>query len=100
VIYLAFMADSLSYWFVDDSLAFTISETGWVQVALFRVFVFSLVAAVFSAICYFVNNYLLKKKWGIGGTQKAFTISLVIFFSILIPSVIGGVRFALEKPWF
>lgn len=97
--YLAFMAYWLSVWFIDDSLAFSIAEKEWTKIAIFRVLQVSIVAFIFSGVTYLLNNYLFKKSFNIS-KKKTLILSIIIFLSILIPSIVGGIQFAIEKPFF
>lgn len=97
--YLAFMAYWLSVWFIDDSLAFSIEENEWTKIAIFRIFQISIVAFIYSGITYLLNRYLFRKSFNIS-KKKILILSILIFLSILIPSIIGGIQFAIEKPFF
>ena len=98
--YLVFISYWLSTWFIDDSLAFSIAESEWTKIAIIRVVRFGIAALVFSGMLHFANNTIFRKI----GIKKATIVSLIfsafVFLSILISSIIGAVRFVIEKPWF
>lgn len=100
LIYLTFIAYWLSYWLIDDSVAFSMNQTEWVKIAIYRMFIFSIIAIIFSVICYFISKYLLNKNEIIKSKRIAIINSIIVFLSILVSSMIGGIKFITEKPWF
>lgn len=98
--YLTFIAYWLSTWFIDDSVAFSITESEWTKIAAIRVIQFGVVALVFSGILHFANNILFRKIGIRKSTRLSLIVSSIVFLSILISSIAGAIQFVIEKPWF
>jgi len=97
--YLAYISYFLSAWFINDSVAVRLKDNDWNMIAVWRVLEFLVVGLVFSLITFFINKYVISH-FMLGKKQKlAVIISVMIFFMIVIPSIIGAIEFAIEKPF-
>lgn len=98
-LHVSFMAYFISEWFINDDIAFTLTENGWLKIAVSRVILFCIVALVITGILFLINRFsftnILKDK----SSKLPLYLALILFSAIVIASVAGGIHFLLTKPY-
>lgn len=98
-IYLGFIAYIISSWFIDDSVAVTLIDNDWNMIATRRIINFLIIGAIFAISTFFINKHLFSRFAQIKKNKTSIIISTLIFFMIIIPSIIGAIEFATKKPF-
>jgi hypothetical protein len=95
-LYLSWIAFLMAIWFVDDGIAFTMTDADWRRVGVDRFLRGCLAGAVFGALVWFVNRLL-----GFGrqpGFARCLPWVLTSFF--VVASGVGALCFVYERPYF
>lgn len=94
-LYLSWVAFLMAYWFIDDGIAFTMTDADWRRVGVDRFLRGCLASGVFGAVVWLVNRVL-----GIGrqpGFLKCLPWLLTSFF--VVASGVGALLFVGERPY-
>jgi hypothetical protein len=97
--YVAFCGYFLSGWFINDEAAARLAENDWNMIAATRVFYASIIALLMAGAFFIMNKYIFSHYTNGTHNKNALITSIVIFFMIVIPSIIGAIEFALKKPF-
>lgn len=97
VCYIAFVAWLMSGWFIDDSIAFRLSDVGWWQIAAKRVIDWSLVSAAVGLVAFVANRAIFAR---CGYTHRAaIVLSGAVAAIPLLGSIAGSTKFILDRPF-
>ncbi len=96
-LWLAFIAWLASGWFIDDSTAFRLDDSGWWQIAAERVIVWTLVSAAVGAVA-FVANRTVFSRCGYS-SRAALALSVVVGAAPLVAAFAGGAQFLFGRPF-
>lgn len=97
VCYIALMAWLTSGWFIDDSIAFRLSDAGWWQIAAKRVIVWTVVSAAVGVLAFVANRAVFAR---CGYTDRAALVLSVVVAAIpLVASIAGGAHFVFDRPF-
>lgn len=94
-LYLSWIAFLMATWFVDDGIAFTMTDVDWRRAGVHRFLLGCLAGAVFGAVVWLVNRVL-----GFGrqpGFPKCLPWLLAGF--LVLASGVGALLFVSERPY-
>ncbi len=97
-LYASFVIYLLSSWFLDDSVAFSMSEIEWYITGGVRLSKGIIYAVLFGVVLFFINKFILNK---LRISKKKLSLYISVCFSavIILASLIGCVQFITTKPY-
>jgi hypothetical protein len=96
--YLTFMSWLLSSWFIDDSIAFRMTNIDWYKDGAHRFAIAVGVAIAFGFATYIINGLILKNLFE-HRSRFRFWISVGFAVAIGIAGLAGSIEFIITKPF-
>ena len=93
-IYVSLIAYLLSAWMIDDDLAFRLTGSGWVWIAVQRVLFWALVGLGYAGGIILANRRMLPR-----ASRASYWLGVSAAAVILVGSVAGAIRFVVVKPF-
>lgn len=98
VAYIAFIVWLGAGWMLDDHLAATLSDWGWIYVALQRVIIGSIFALLIGGLLFGINALFLRMA-RVSSSRVPLSSAIVASSIITGAAVIGSVQFVITKPF-